>query len=135
MKTVLVTAATGDTGKPAVERLLEKGFRVRALVRKDDGRAQRLRTVGAEVIFGDMSSLRDIRAAMAGAQRAYFCFPLAEGLVEAAVIFAQAAKEQRLELIANMSHKQSGPLQEARRARTTGCRSRFSAGRGCPPRI
>jgi NAD(P)H dehydrogenase (quinone) len=110
MTTVLVTAASGDTGKPTVERLLEKGLRVRALVRKDDHRAQKLRDLGAEVVFGDMLSLRDIRAAMQGVQRAYFCYPLAEGLVEAAVIFAQAAKEQALELIVNMSHKQSRPF-------------------------
>jgi len=109
MTTVLVTGAAGDTGRPTVERLLEKGYHVRALVRKDDHRAQRLRDLGAEVVFGDMSSLREIRLAMAGVQRAYFCFPLAEGLVEAAVIFAQAAKEQNLELIVNMSHKQSRP--------------------------
>lgn len=109
MTTILVTGASGDTGRPTVERLLEKGFHVRALVRKDDDRAQKLRDLGAEVVFGDMLSLRDIRLAMEGVQRAYFCYPLAEGLVEAGVIFAQAAKEQKLELIVNMSHKQSRP--------------------------
>ncbi|MEN3339395.1 MAG: hypothetical protein V7647_3071 [Acidobacteriota bacterium] len=109
MKKVLVTAAAGDTGRPTVERLLEKGFAVRAFVRKDDSRAQKLRDLGAEVFLGDMGSLRDIRLAMDGVQLAYFCYPLAEGLVEAAVIFAQAAKEQKLELIVNMSHKQSRP--------------------------
>jgi uncharacterized protein YbjT (DUF2867 family) len=72
-------------------------------------RAQGLRNLGAEVVFGDMMSLRDIRLVMDDVQRAYFCFPLAEGLVEAAVIFAQATKEQNLELIVNMSHKQSRP--------------------------
>ena len=51
MKTILVTAATGDTGRPTVERLLEKGFRVRALVRKDDERAQRLRRASSVHIF------------------------------------------------------------------------------------
>lgn len=109
MSRVLVTAASGDTGRPTVEHLLEKGLHVRALVRKDDHRAQQLRDLGAEVVLGDMLSLRDIRAAMQGVQRAYFCYPLAEGLVEAAVIFAQAAKEQEIELIVNMSHKQSRP--------------------------
>jgi NAD(P)H dehydrogenase (quinone) len=109
MTTILVTGAAGDTGRPTVERLIEKGFNVRALVRKDDARAQRLRDLGAEVVLGDMLSLRDIRLAMKGVHRAYFCFPLAEGLVEAGVIFAQAANEQNLELIVNMSHKQSRP--------------------------
>jgi NAD(P)H dehydrogenase (quinone) len=109
MTKVLVTAATGDTGGPTLARLLEKGFEVRAFVRKDDARAQHLRNLGAEVSLGDMSSLRDVRLAMNGVQRAYFCFPVEESLVENAVIFAQAAKEQNLELIVNMSHKQSRP--------------------------
>jgi uncharacterized protein YbjT (DUF2867 family) len=109
MKTVLITAAAGDTGRPAVANLLKKGFHVRALVRKDDDRAQKLRDLGAEVMIGDMASLRDMRVAMNGVQMAYFCYPVQEGLVENAVIFAQAAKEAQLELIVNMSHKQSRP--------------------------
>jgi NAD(P)H dehydrogenase (quinone) len=106
---VLVTAAAGDTGRPTVERLLEKGFKVRAFVRKDDARAQNLRNLGAEVWLGDISSLRDVRLAANGVQRAYFCCAIGAGLVENAAIFAQAAKEQDLELIVNMSHKQSRP--------------------------
>jgi len=109
MKTVLVTAAHGETGRPMVELLLQKGFRVRVLVRSDDERAQRLRDRGVDVVLGDMLNLRDVRRAMEGVHLAYFCYPVAEGLVEAAVMFAQAAKEQGVELIANMSHKQSRP--------------------------
>ena len=79
MTTVLVTGAAGDTGRPTVKLLLERGFRVKALVRKDDQRAQRLRDLGAEVVLGDMLSLRDIRIAMTDVQRAYFCYPLPKG--------------------------------------------------------
>ncbi len=106
---LLVTAAAGDTGRPTVARLLEKGFKVRALVRKDDARAQNLRQLGAEVWLGDLSSLRDVRLAMNGVDRAYFCCAIGTGMVENAAIFAQAAKEHDLELIVNMSHKQSRP--------------------------
>ena len=106
---VLVTGAAGDTGRPAVARLLEKGFQVRAFVRKDDARAQNLRSLGAEVWLGDLSSLRDVRLALKDVQRAYFCCGIGEGLVENAAIFAQAASEHQLELIVNMSHKQSRP--------------------------
>ena len=109
MNTVLVTAANGDTGRATLQCLLEKGFKVRAFVRKDDDRARSLRGQGIEVAIGDISNLRDVRLAMSGVQRAYFCHPLADGIVEAAVIFAQAAKEEDLELIVNMSHKQSRP--------------------------
>jgi uncharacterized protein YbjT (DUF2867 family) len=109
MTKVLVTTANGDTGRPMVEYLLENGLEVRAMVRADDERAQRLRARGADVVFGDLLSLRDVRAALDGVQRAYFNFPVGEGLVEAAVIFAQAAKEHGIELIVNMSHIQSRP--------------------------
>jgi uncharacterized protein YbjT (DUF2867 family) len=92
-----------------VDQLLGSGVDVRAMVRTDDARAQRLRDAGAEVVFGDLLSFRDVRAALDGVQRAYFNFPVGEGLVEGAVMFAQAAREQDLELIVNMSHIQSRP--------------------------
>ncbi|MGW5586712.1 NmrA family NAD(P)-binding protein [Streptomyces sp. NPDC003857] len=107
---ILVTTANGATGRPMVDYLLEDGFGVRALVRKDDARAQELREAGAEVVFGDLLDLREVRAALDGVQRAYFNYPLGEGLVEAAVMFAQVAKEQKLELIVNMSQFQSRPV-------------------------
>src|SRR5215469_10677167 len=109
MTTILITTANGATGRPMVDYLLKDGFNVRAMVRRDDARAQELREAGAEVVLGDLLNLRDVRAALKGAQRAYFNFPVAEGLVEAAVMFAQAAKEHKLELIVNMSHIQSRP--------------------------
>jgi len=109
MTTILVTTANGDTGRPMIDYLLREGFDVRAMVRKDDERAQQLRSKGVTVVFGDLLDFRDVRAALDGVQRAYFNFPVGEGLVEAAVMFAQAAKEQNLELIVNMSHIQSRP--------------------------
>jgi NAD(P)H dehydrogenase (quinone) len=92
-----------------VDDLLKEGLHVRAMVRKDDARAQRLRDQGIEVVFGDLLNFRDVRAALNGVRRAYFNYPVGEGLVEAAVMFAQAAREQDLELIVNMSHIQSRP--------------------------
>jgi len=109
MTRILVTTANGDTGRPMVEYLLKSGLQVRAMVRADDARAQRLRDEGAEVVVGDLLTFRDVRAALDGVTRAYFNFPVGEGLVEAAVMFAQAAKEQGLELIVNMSQIQSRP--------------------------
>jgi len=106
----LVTGATGDTGRPTVKLLREKGYRVRALARREDQRAQDLRELGAEVVIGDMLNLNDMRQVLKGVTGAYFVFPLAEGLVEASVIFAQAAKEEKLGLIVNMSQKQSRPV-------------------------
>lgn len=109
-KLFLVTGATGDTGRPVVKLLLEKGYRVRALARREDQRAQELRDLGAEVVLGDMLNIDGMRKAVKGVRGAYFVFPLADGLVEASVIFAQAAKEEKLDLVVNMSQKQSRPF-------------------------
>jgi uncharacterized protein YbjT (DUF2867 family) len=103
---ILITGATGATGGPSVEMLLQKGYQVRALVRKEDARSGRLKNLGAEIIVGDMQNLDDVRLAWRGAKRGYFCYPLNPDILDAAVIFAQAAKEAGAELIVNMSQKQ-----------------------------
>ena len=58
-KSILVTGATGDTGRPTVKLLLERGHRVRALARKEDERAKKLRDLGAEVVLGDLLRIAD----------------------------------------------------------------------------
>ena len=109
MKTFLVTGATGATGSPTVKFLLEKGHRVNAFVRSEDARAQKLQDQGANVFVGDLLNLKHVRTAMEGVDGAYFCYPLTAGLVEAAVIFSQAAREQGVKHIVNLSQKQSRP--------------------------
>jgi uncharacterized protein YbjT (DUF2867 family) len=109
MKTFLVTGSTGDTGAPTVKYLLEQGHRVKALVRREDERSQQLKNLGAELCIGNLLDLKSLRPAMEGVDGAYFCYPLSDGLVEAAALFAQAAKEQGVKHIVNMSHKQSRP--------------------------
>ena len=108
-KLFLVMGATGDTGRPTVKLLTENGHRVRAMARKQDERSERLKDMGAEVVYGDLLNLDDLRAATEGVHLAYYVYPLADGLVESTVLFVQAAKENGLEHIANMSHKQSRP--------------------------
>jgi uncharacterized protein YbjT (DUF2867 family) len=103
---ILITGATGSTGMPSVEILLQKGFGVRALVHKEDARSTRLQELGAEIVIGDMQSLDDVRSAWHGAKRGYFCYPLSPDLLDVTVIFAQAAKEAGAEFIVNMSQKQ-----------------------------
>ena len=46
---ILVTGATGRTGAPTVEYLLENGFPVRAFVHRNDARSEALRKLGAEI--------------------------------------------------------------------------------------
>jgi uncharacterized protein YbjT (DUF2867 family) len=45
---ILVTGAVGSIGRNLTEMLLAKGHDVRALVRREDGRAEVLRQLGAE---------------------------------------------------------------------------------------
>ncbi len=106
---ILVTGATGDTGRATVKRLRERGHRVRAMARKQDERSERLKELGAEVVYADLLNLEDLRRATEGVARAYFVYPLADGLVESTVLFVQAAKENGLEHVVNMSHKQARP--------------------------
>ena len=56
-ETALVTGAAGSVGSTAhtaIAMLLEQGHRVRAMVRKLNARADRLRDLGAEVVVADM---------------------------------------------------------------------------------
>jgi NAD(P)H dehydrogenase (quinone) len=101
--TVLVTGATGDTGGATVEHLLARGRHVRALAHREDARSKRLQELGAEVVFGDFLDQGAIRAAVQGVQRAYFCYPIRPGIIQATAYFAQAAKEAGLDGVVNMS--------------------------------
>ena len=53
-QTFLVVGATGKTGQHTVERLLEKGHGVRAMVHKEDERSEALRSTGVEVVAGEL---------------------------------------------------------------------------------
>ena len=100
---ILVTSAAGRTGSAAVLQLLEKGFPVRAFVRRTDARAAALKAAGAEIFVGDQFDYRDLREAMAGVQRAYHCPPFDPNLLHSAILFAVAAEEAKLEVVALIS--------------------------------
>jgi NAD(P)H dehydrogenase (quinone) len=100
---VLVTGATGDTGGYAIELLLERGHEVRALAHRRDDRSKRLEERGVEMVFGDFLNMDEMRAALRGVQRAYFCYPIRPGIIQATAYFAQAAKEAGVDGVVNMS--------------------------------
>ena len=102
-ETFLVTAATGFTGGATVEEFLARGRHVRALAHREDARSKRLQELGAEVVFGDFLDLDAIRAAVQGVQRAYFCYPIRPGIIQATAYFAQASKEAGIDGVVNMS--------------------------------
>jgi uncharacterized protein YbjT (DUF2867 family) len=108
-KIFLVTGATGATGGHTVEQMLARGHQVRALAHREDERSKRLQVLGAEVAIGDLLNLSDVRSALNGVRSAYFVYPLSPTLVHATVIFAQAAKEAGVEIVASMSQWNSRP--------------------------
>ena len=66
---ILVTGAAGavgSIGRNLTEMLLAKGHKVRAMVRREDERAEALRRLGAEVIQGDLTDLTAMHRAIDG---------------------------------------------------------------------
>src|SRR6516164_5521445 len=110
---ILVTGAAGgtqgSTGRRVASLLLEQGIPVRALVHKLDSRSDELRTRGAEVVEGDLLNPASVQAVMRNVKRAYFTYPVADGLLEAVAIFATAARDAGLELVVNNSQFQGRP--------------------------
>src|SRR3712207_789761 len=62
---ILVVGATGRVGGAAVERLLESGFEVRALVRRPE-KGERLSSSGAELAVGDATAPDTLGPAVRG---------------------------------------------------------------------
>ena len=102
-KIFLVTGATGDTGSKVIQFLLEKGYKIRAFVHRNDERSAKLAELGAEVVVGDLLDFQSVRPALDGVSGAYFVYPIAPGLIEATAFFAQAASEAHVPHIVNMS--------------------------------
>jgi uncharacterized protein YbjT (DUF2867 family) len=110
---ILVTGAAGgqqgSTGRVIAMLLIEQGLPVRAFVHKLDGRSDDLCQKGAEIIEGDLLNPASVQAAMKDVKRAYFTYPVADGLLEATTIFATSARDAGLELVVNNSQFQGTP--------------------------
>jgi len=101
---ILVTGATGKTGGYAIKTLLELKVPVRALVHRIDARSEQLSAAGVEIAQGDLSDFEGINEALKGITGAYFVYPIeVPGILEATAFFAQAALEQGVGAIVNMS--------------------------------
>ena len=103
----LITGAGGGIGsvsRRVVQLLLDGGAQVRAMVRRDDDRADQLRAMGADVIVGDLTSAGDIVAAMDGASRMFFNMSVSPDYLRAtAEVCAVALDRGHLDVIVNMS--------------------------------
>src|SRR5258705_5283336 len=92
---ILVTGAAGRVGavgRSVTELLLKQGKAVRAMVRKEDERAQALRDVGAEVVVGDLLDLESMHRVIAGCQMMYFGTSISDAYLAATVNVAAVAR-------------------------------------------
>ena len=107
---ILVTGAAGgaqgSTGRLVASLLLKQGIPVRAFVHRLDARSDELREQGAELVEGDLLNPASVQAAMQNMKRAFFTYPVADGLLEATSIFAATARDAGLELVVNNSQFQ-----------------------------
>src|SRR5262245_45732019 len=103
---ILVTGAAGAVGgigRSLTEFLLARGHRVRALVRREDERAEALRRLGAEVVQGDLTDLASMHRAIEGCRRIYFGMSVSPAYLEATVSTAVLARYHSVEPFVNMS--------------------------------
>ena len=103
-RTVLVTGATGGQGGAVARRLHADGWTVRALVRDPGTRpAEELRTLGIELVTGDLDDPGSVRAAMRdvhgvfSVQAADLTAPDPEREVRQGVAVADAAHARHVE--------------------------------------
>ena len=121
-KKVLISGATGDTGRAAVREAIALGLDVRAMVHGKDARSDALEKLGAEVVLGDLLEIDTVRAAMEGTDAAYLVWPVAPGLIHATVNFAEAAKEAGVSAVINLSQRSAN-----RFSTSNSCRDSFIA--------
>jgi len=104
---ILITGAAGgtqgSTGRIIAGLLLKQSIPVRAFVHRLGARSDELRNQGAEIIEGDLQRPASVQTAMKGVKRAYFTYPVTDGLLEAGTIFASTARDEGLELAVNNS--------------------------------
>src|SRR5467141_1072393 len=103
---ILVTGAAGAVGaigRNLTALLLAKGHKVRALVRREDKRAEALRQLGAEVVEGDLTDLASMHRAIEGCGRIYFGMSVSPAYLEATINTAAVARHHGVEVFVNMS--------------------------------
>jgi NAD(P)H dehydrogenase (quinone) len=110
---ILVTGATGRTGRAVVDELLAKGVSVRAVVHARDTRSRALEHKGAETVAVDMFDPDQLLAAMHGTQRAYYLPFYDPYMIQSATAFAVAAREAKLEAVVTLGQWLASPTHPA----------------------
>ena len=108
---ILVTGATGDTGRAVVGGLVAAGAAVRAMVRRTEQVSSF--PSGVDVVLADMSQPGSLSAAVQGIEQMLLISPLEPGLVELQGHMAAAARNSDVQRIVKISTEIADPESEA----------------------
>ena len=103
---ILVTGAAGNlgsVGQTLTKVLLQQGQTVRAMVHREDARAQSLRDLGAEVVCGDLTSLDDMNRIITGCGAIFFSMSVSPSYLNATTNVAAVAKDLGVDALINIS--------------------------------
>jgi uncharacterized protein YbjT (DUF2867 family) len=101
---LVLLAGAGGVGRLVLDELQGRDLRVRAMVRREDHRAEELRALGTEVVTGDLTRPDTVEAALEGVSRMYFGISVTPDHLLAATVVATVAREHgKLECLVDMS--------------------------------
>jgi len=89
---VLITGASG-VGRTVLDQLRAWDIPVRVLARREDERTAELRTLGVQVVLGDLTRPETVAAALDGVARMYFGMTVSPDYLLAATVVATVARE------------------------------------------
>lgn len=102
---ILITLATGKTGYAATVNLLQAGYPVRIYVRSRNVRARELEKLGAEIALGEFDNYEQLKQALMGVQRVYYCYPIKPNMPENVSLFIRAAQETGVNAVVFMGQR------------------------------
>jgi len=113
-ETVLVTTATGNIGKPAVEYLLKKGFKVKAASRTPDSEAsKKLAAAGAMSVLMDFERPETIDSALEGVDKILFNLTFSDTFLEDGKVLCEKIKKSKIKFICKISSMEAGLTEDA----------------------
>jgi uncharacterized protein YbjT (DUF2867 family) len=119
----LVTGAGGGIGsvsRSVTELLIRDGATVRAMVHREDGRAEALRVLGAQVVVGDLTEPEDVVSAMRGVRRMFLNMSVSPDYLTATAIVCAAGRDNPgLETLVNMSQMTVSEMTLTSRSRSS----------------
>jgi len=102
---ILITLATGKTGYAATVELLKEGYPIRIFVRSRNQKAMELEKLGAEIAIGEFNNYSQLKNALVGIKKVYYCHPIIRGMPENVNLFINAAKESNIEAVVMMGQR------------------------------